>query len=204
MVYREKIQKYLRLDKEKEEIPVEVEEKTEDAIEPNVEEKSQYNFYDDDDFAAGVGLHLLDDVMKDNGKDYVLESRKAFVNFINNGAPDLIDKISDIEEIKNIKLHQLFSREYLSNESPYRGLLIYHGLGTGKTATSIITAEGLSKDMNINVLLPSLETEYINEIKSWGDDIFNINNNVWEFVDEDELNKNREKYDYIPSVIKYN
>ena len=46
--------------------------------------------------------------------------------------------------------------------------------------------------MNINVLLPaSLETEYINEIKSWGDDIFNINNNVWEFVDEDELNKNK-------------
>ena len=108
--------------------------------------------------------------MKDNGKDYVLESRKAFVNFINNEFfPDLIDKISDIEEIKNIKLHQLFSREYLSNESPYRGLLIYHGLGTGKTATSIITAEGLSKDMNINVLLPaSLETEYINIFKSWG------------------------------------
>ena len=68
-----------------------------------------------------------------------------------------------------MKLHQLFSKEYLSSDSPYRGLLIYHGLGTGKTATSIVTVEGLSQNMHVNVLLPaSLENEYINEIKKMG------------------------------------
>ena len=42
------------------------------------------------------------------------------------------------------KNYQKFVKGYLSLETPFRGLLVYHGLGTGKTATSIITTEGLS------------------------------------------------------------
>lgn len=37
--------------------------------------------------------------------------------------------------------HQKFIRNYLSFETPYNSLLIYHGLGTGKTCSSIGVAE---------------------------------------------------------------
>ena len=85
----------------------------------------------------------------------------------------------------------MFVKQFLV-DSPYRGILLYHGLGTGKTATSIVTVEGLSHNMNINVLLPaSLETEYINEIKTWGDNSFNINSNIWKFVVEEDLLANK-------------
>ena len=46
-----------------------------------------------------------------------------------------------------------FVKGYLGLNTPYRGLLVYHGLGTGKTATAVTTAEGLSVNMDITTLL---------------------------------------------------
>ena len=37
--------------------------------------------------------------------------------------------------------HQVFIRNFMSLQTPYNGLLIYHGLGTGKTCSSINVAE---------------------------------------------------------------
>ena len=37
--------------------------------------------------------------------------------------------------------HQKFVRNFLSFQSPYNSLLIYHGLGTGKTCSSISVCE---------------------------------------------------------------
>jgi len=37
--------------------------------------------------------------------------------------------------------HQLFVRNFLSFETPYNSLLLYHGLGTGKTCSAISVAE---------------------------------------------------------------
>mgnify|MGYP002636825770 CR=1 FL=1 len=37
--------------------------------------------------------------------------------------------------------HQEFIRDYLQHKSPYRGLLLFHGLGVGKTCASIAVAE---------------------------------------------------------------
>ena len=33
---------------------------------------------------------------------------------------------------------------------PYRGVLVYHGLGTGKTHLAVSLAEGLSTELRIN------------------------------------------------------
>ena len=56
-------------------------------------------------------------------------------------------------------------------------------LGTGKTATAVSTAEGLSKDMKTYTLLPaSLESEFMNEVKTWGDSLFKIKSNHWVFL----------------------
>jgi hypothetical protein len=38
-------------------------------------------------------------------------------------------------------LYQKFVREYIRNASPYRGVLVYHGLGSGKTCSAIAAAE---------------------------------------------------------------
>ena len=37
--------------------------------------------------------------------------------------------------------HQMFVRNFLSFQTPYNGLLLYHGLGSGKTCTAISVAE---------------------------------------------------------------
>ena len=49
--------------------------------------------------------------------------------------------------------HQLFVRDYLQHSSPYRGLLLMHGLGTGKTCSSIGIAELLSQHKDVIVML---------------------------------------------------
>ena len=37
--------------------------------------------------------------------------------------------------------HQKFVRNFLSFQTPYNSLLLYHGLGTGKTCSAISVAE---------------------------------------------------------------
>ena len=70
-----------------------------------------------------------------------------------------------------VKEHQHFVMDFLHKKSPYNGLLFYHGLGSGKTAASISTADGLHENGNkIIVMLPaSLKTNYLEEIKGFGD-----------------------------------
>ena len=50
----------------------------------------------------------------------------------------------------------------MNNDSPYKGILLYHGLGSGKTCTSITIAENLKKEKNIIIMLPaSLKNNFI-------------------------------------------
>ena len=119
------------------------------------------------------------------GEKYVSFQRKAFIDFINN---DFFVKIKKISEKNDFKIYQNFVKYYLSLETPYRGLLVYHGLGTGKTATAITTAESLSENMDIFTLLPaSLETNFIEEVKRWRSDIFDLENNNWVFMTKLEV-----------------
>ena len=130
---------------------------------------------------------------------YILEQRKSYVNWINSEFYDKIIDESDDPKVKNN--YQLFVKGYLSLETPFRGLLVYHGLGTGKTATSVITAEGLSP-LPINTFLPaSLEGNYISEIKKFATDTFNIETNNWVFFTVSEIDKNDKLRKYIYDEI---
>ncbi|NBV89706.1 MAG: hypothetical protein EBR88_09390, partial [Betaproteobacteria bacterium] len=67
--------------------------------------------------------------------------------------------------------YQKFVRDYLSRDTPYRGLLVYHGLGTGKTCTSIAAAEALywGGQKTIFVLTPAtLSNNYRRELGKCG------------------------------------
>ena len=73
---------------------------------------------------------------------------------------------------------QTYIRNYFHIDSPYRGILLFHGLGTGKSCTSITTAESLKKEHHIFILSPaSLQTNWEEEIINICGDI-NYKNNL--------------------------
>jgi hypothetical protein len=133
---------------------------------------------------------------------YILNNRKAFVNFINEIFQPYRKEIKNEETGKNQKdkdvelfTHQKIVRDYINLYTPYRGLLLYHGLGSGKTCTSIGIAEGIIKtaavamgesigtNRKIFVLMPaSLRTNYFEELKKCGNPIYRKNQH-WEFID---------------------
>jgi hypothetical protein len=85
------------------------------------------------------------------------------------------DVSCDNRTSKNFDLltHQKVVTDYLNTYTPYRGLLIYHGLGSGKTCTSIAIAEGMKTDKEIVVMTPaSLKVNFFSELKKCGDDIY--------------------------------
>ena len=70
--------------------------------------------------------------------------------------------ITDIEKHSNelcnsefeLSPHQLFVRNFLSFQTPYNSLLLYHGLGSGKTCSAISVAEEM-RDYMINMGITS-------------------------------------------------
>jgi len=81
--------------------------------------------------------------------------------------------------------HQKIVRDYLNLYTPYRGLLLYHGLGSGKTCTSIAIAEGMKSDKRIFVMTPaSLKMNFFSEMKKCGDELYK-KNQFWEFISID-------------------
>ncbi len=82
----------------------------------------------------------------------------------------------------NLFPHQKFIKDYIQFDSPYRGLLLYHGLGSGKSCSSIAAAELLMNHMDVIVMLPaSLRGNYMNEIKKCGRQYYNMKQR-WTFI----------------------
>ena len=80
--------------------------------------------------------------------------------------------------------YQQFVKEYMSWQTPYRGILVYHGLGSGKTCTSIAAAEALfaTADKKIIVMTPfSLRQNFIGEITTCGFRHFRLKNHWTEY-----------------------
>ena len=78
--------------------------------------------------------------------------------------------------------HQKIVRDYINLYTPYRGILLYHGLGSGKTCSSIAIAEGLKDSRKIWVMnKASLQMNYFKELKKCGDPMYR-KTQYWEFV----------------------
>lgn len=79
------------------------------------------------------------------------------------------DDICPIADKINLFPYQKFVKDYIQFDSPYRGLLLYMGVGIGKSCTSIAAAEILLGHMNVIIMTPaSLRSNYIQEIKKCG------------------------------------
>ena len=90
--------------------------------------------------------------------------------------------------------HQKIIKDFLQYDSPYRGLIVYHGLGVGKTRTSIATAEVLSTHLDIVVLLPAaIEQNYINEILKCGNNTYTFDKH-WAFVPKADMKSEHKNF----------
>ena len=125
---------------------------------------------------------------------YYMNDREIFVNFINslfepyrkelaeNKDEISCDNIGQTSTNFNLLTHQKIVRDYMNLYTPYRGLLLYHGLGSGKTATSIAIAEGMKDSKRVIIMTPaSLRANYIEELKKAGDLLYK-RNQYWEWI----------------------
>lgn len=123
---------------------------------------------------------------------YYMNNRKIFINFINTLFEPYRQALE--EERKNVSCdrgsgsfalmtHQAIVRDYMNLYTPYRGLLLYHGLGAGKTCASISIAEGIKTEKQIIIMTPaSLRQNYMSELKMCGDPLYRLNQ-YWEFIE---------------------
>jgi hypothetical protein len=125
---------------------------------------------------------------------YYMNNREIFVNFMASlfnkykkklaeeaAAPATCPGDNDVNEF-SLMTHQQIVRDYLNLYSPYRGLLLYHGLGSGKTCSSIAIAEGLKNAKPVIIMTPaSLQVNYREELKKCGDEMYK-KNQFWEFI----------------------
>lgn len=149
----------------------------------------QYGFYD-------TIHHLLDDLYNEpeEEKDSCDKSSSDFV----------------------MLRHQKIVQTYLNSYTPYRGLLLYHGLGSGKTCSSISIIEGMKHDKKIYIMTPaSLQQNYRTQLQFCGDKIFKTKNkwtklevtdnydNVIQLF-KDYLHLDKDKQEIVKYINQYN
>ena len=128
-----------------------------------------------------------------NKIDYKTTNKKEFIDWFNKTFIKF--RATGKDEPKRDKFvpynYQNLLKNFMNKNSPYKGILLYHGLGSGKTCTSITIAENLKKEKNIIVMLPaSLKSNFIYKgILYCGDE---------------EYKKNEEKYKKKYTFISYN
>ena len=148
--------------------------------------------------------------------NYYLYNREMFISFINSlfepYKQQLLKEEKEMETGKtsiscsasesnnfSLLIHQKIVRDYINIYTPYRGLLLYHGLGSGKTCSSIAIAEGIKNDKKILIMTPaSLRDNYVEELKKCGDYLYK-KNQFWEFIN---TNTHPHYVEYLSTLLK--
>jgi hypothetical protein len=142
---------------------------------------------------------------------FFMNNREAFVQFINTHFKEYKIKLGKGEDVTCENLqndennfsalnHQKIIRDYLNLYTPYRGLLVFHSLGAGKTASSIVVAEGLKNSKQVYILTPaSLEKNYKTELKKAGDPLYRVNQ-CWEWIPVDH-DTDRTTIDSLSTIL---
>lgn len=88
----------------------------------------EYPSLEEDDFATKVTQF----------KDFNIKARTHHAT-----TPEELVQVADrlCNEELELSTYQTVIRNFLSNDTPYNGLLLFHGLGTGKTCSAITVAE---------------------------------------------------------------
>ena len=149
---------------------------------------------------------------------FIPQTRRGFTDFISQTYSSFKLKLPDTRpdydackklgaggaQKAEIYQYQEFVRDYMRWESPYRGVLVYHGLGSGKTCTAIAASEALFSTANrkIIVMTPfSLRKNFINEITFCGFQYYRLQNH-WTAFDLPEKSTQSMEYNFARTVLK--
>jgi superfamily II DNA or RNA helicase len=137
--------------------------------------------------------------------NWILPNRIAYNNYIYNtfhpskypikkskkAACECENDVCDIpSETISLFPQQRIVRDFIQVRSPYRGLLLYHELGAGKSGASIAAAEGYINRKKIFVMTPaSLAQNYENELMKISTIGLNLKKS-WTLLKVDIKNKN--------------
>ena len=129
-----------------------------------------------------------------NNESHVMYNRVVFYTYIKQLLGEYVEKLEQQQKLHTCNTvkqqksftplaHQEIVKRYINAHTPYRGLLLYHGLGSGKTCSSIGIAENMKEYKKIIVMCPaSLKTNYIKELKKCGDPAYNATLHHWKQI----------------------
>ena len=151
---------------------------------------------------------------------YYLKNRKYFISHLTKifstyktGLDDAAEKVTCESIAANkggdtpfsLLTHQKIVKEYINLYTPYRGLLLYHGLGAGKTCASIAIMEGIKTHKKVIIMTPaSLRKNYQKQLKECGDPLYRLEQH-WEFLPIDVMSADEKilnSINYITSLPK--
>lgn len=149
---------------------------------------------------------------------YVLYKKKELYKFRIHHLPEFndIQKIKEYIKLKclnrTIKMseHQNLLRNYLTPDSPYSGLLLFHGLGLGKTCAAINIAEGFKDQIEkyqtkIHIIVPgpTLKAEWKDQIVKCTGETYKTNKNINKLIKSNEDETKINSYYKIMSVKSF-
>ena len=125
-------------------------------------------------------------------KVWELTNRKTFHNWLRRNFSSLDSSEYVGKENEKYKRIQKLVSNFIQDNSPYRGLLLYHGLGTGKTCGAIAISESLRTFKKVVIISSAaLEKNFIDNIMKCGQDYMSHVGNHWTFI-KGENNYERE------------
>ena len=144
----------------------------------------EYNLNNDDEIKKNIERNI-----KNNYTPYPQYDNPNFINELSNKQEYYYNKNDfDVNSLQcnndfEYGNHQIFLKNFIQNKTPYKGILLYHGVGTGKTCSAVTIAEnfrdiygrsGKKGDINkrIIVLVPNSNVE-----SGWRRNIFDVTKN---------------------------
>jgi hypothetical protein len=125
-------------------------------------------------------------------KEYEKEYEKYKKN------PRYLNEINPIKKEKGYQFElsntQILLKNFMSNMTPYRGLLIFHGTGVGKTCTGITIAESLKK-----IVTKNKKKIYLIRYEEFYNQLFEINK-----VKTNQVNNQCTRNTYLKELVKGN
>ena len=121
--------------------------------ESNFEYVTNYKKYFEDNSIFKVPLP--ESYVLNNKLSFSNEIRDKLTEYLNISDKQISDESSCDDSTKatgfDPLIHQELVKQYLNSYSPYRGLVLYHGLGSGKTCTSIGVIEAMKTTKKKNI-----------------------------------------------------
>ena len=152
-----------------------------DLYEEYQELLSKYKSYEDS--TSFLKVQLNQTYINNNKIAFLNDMKRKLMNYQDFDSNDSCDSDANDKGFEPL-IHQQIVMQYLNSYSPYRGLLLFHGLGSGKTCSSIGIIEAMKyTKKKIYIMTPaSLQKNYKTQMKFCGNELFR-ENHYWEYIE---------------------